>query len=262
MISVIIPTLNSPEALNLCLKSAINGQQQINHIVVAVNGFFETNKDILAKYAKYIDPVIYSTNLGTCDATNRGVYRAKHNKILIVNDDNVFPENWDIILEQIDISNSVIAPNQIEPYTSIFRQFIIQDLGRDPSTFDLEAYWSFEKRIRKNIIESSGSTFPIFMNKSNFLKVGGFDKDYPLKSGAVADWDFFLKCELSGLSMLRTYQCMFYHFVSVSTKQKFPETPQEKTIKEMEAHQYFFAKWGRPSQHNPETNSKMLEGLK
>ena len=40
MISVIIPTLNTPTALDLCLKSAIDGQQQQNEIIVVVDGDF------------------------------------------------------------------------------------------------------------------------------------------------------------------------------------------------------------------------------
>ncbi len=41
MISVIIPTYKSPEALELCLQSAIEGQQNKNQIIVVVDGFYE-----------------------------------------------------------------------------------------------------------------------------------------------------------------------------------------------------------------------------
>jgi GT2 family glycosyltransferase len=54
-------------------------------------------------------------NVGTCRATNLGVYNANNEKILIVNDDNVFPEYWDEKLEKCFEENSVITPNQIEP---------------------------------------------------------------------------------------------------------------------------------------------------
>ena len=39
MISVIIPTYKAPEALDLCLESAINGQQNKNQLIVVVDGF-------------------------------------------------------------------------------------------------------------------------------------------------------------------------------------------------------------------------------
>ena len=55
MISVIIPTYKSPEALDLCLKSIIEGQINKNQIIVVVDGFYEINKEILEKYSKSIN---------------------------------------------------------------------------------------------------------------------------------------------------------------------------------------------------------------
>ena len=48
--------------------------------------------------------------------------------------------------------------------------------------------------------------------------------------GMVADWDFFLKCQLSGLKMLRTYKTNFYHFTSASTN------GDKRAIAEQEGH--------------------------
>jgi glycosyltransferase involved in cell wall biosynthesis len=39
LISVIIPTYKSPDVLDLCLRSAIEGQQNKNQIIVVVDGF-------------------------------------------------------------------------------------------------------------------------------------------------------------------------------------------------------------------------------
>ena len=63
MISVIIPTLNTPTALDLCLKSAIDGQQQQNEIIVVVDGDFNINKEVLSKYSLYIKPLILEKNV-------------------------------------------------------------------------------------------------------------------------------------------------------------------------------------------------------
>jgi GT2 family glycosyltransferase len=141
MISIIIPTYKSPDALNLCLKSAILGQQdRKNQIIVVVDGHYDVNKEVLEKWKEHIDVLNLEENVGLCRATNLGVYNAQHSKILIVNDDNVFPENWDLSLLQSYWPNSVVSPNQIEPYPSMFSQFVIEDLGRDPKTFDLEKF--------------------------------------------------------------------------------------------------------------------------
>lgn len=255
MISVIIPTYKEPEVLDVCLKSAIDGQKLNNQIIVVVDGFYDINKEVLNKYKDHIQILDLEENIGLCRATNLGVYNAEFDKILIVNDDNVFPEGWDQVLLEQYIQGSVLTPNQIEPTPSMFRQFHIKDLGRDPKTFDINDFWEYEFSITEDRLEGTGSTLPIFMSKIDYLKVGGWDEAYP---GAwVVDWDFFLKCELSGMTMMRTYACNFYHFVSVGTEAT-PEEKQKKAIKEQACHEYFKYKWGQYAKHNPINNSKLL----
>ena len=50
MISVIIPTYKSPEVLDLCIKSALQGQFTKNEIIVVVDGTYDINKIVLEKY--------------------------------------------------------------------------------------------------------------------------------------------------------------------------------------------------------------------
>ena len=119
MISVIIPTYKSPELLDLCLKSAILGQENKNQIIVVVDGFYDLNKEVLDRWKDSIDILNLSTNQGLCRGTNLGVYNARFDKILIVNDDNVFPKDWDVILELNWSNGTLISPNQIEPFPTI-----------------------------------------------------------------------------------------------------------------------------------------------
>lgn len=257
MISVIIPTYKTPDALDLCLRSAINGQQQQNQIIVVVDGFYDINKEVLEKHAKSIEILILGENMGTCRAINLGVFNAKYDKILIVNDDNVFPAGWDTSLLKVHQPNSVISPNQIEPYPSMFKQFVIRNLGRDPKTFDLEYFWQIEgDEVYQDKIDETGSTFPFFMSKTDFMKIGGYPEDYPSLAGFVADWEFFMKCQMNGMKMLRTYNCHFYHFVSLSSKTN--EQLEQSKIYENNCHEYAKYKWGNYIQHNPENNLKFI----
>ena len=91
MISVIIPTYKSSEALDLCLKSAIEGQVNENQIIVVVDGHYALNKEVLERWRDSINILNLEQNVGLCRGTNLGVYNAKYDQILIVNDDNVFP---------------------------------------------------------------------------------------------------------------------------------------------------------------------------
>lgn len=257
MISVIIPTYKSPSVLDLCLNSAINSQHYKNEIIVVVDGTYEINKDVLKKYSNSIEILNLEKNQGTCKAINLGVYNAANEDVLIVNDDNVFPRMWDVNLLEIKQDNCVITPNQIEPYPSMFQQFIIEDLGKTPDEFELEKFWKYESDIKENKIDSTGSTFPFFISKYNFLRVGGFDSDYPSKAGFVADWDFFMKCEMSNMKMIRTYNCNFYHFVSVSSKMQ--SEINKSRMEEANCHTYFKYKWGVSAEHNAVTNSKLIK---
>ena len=250
MISIIIPTYKSPEMLDLCLKSAIEGQVNKNQIIVVVDGFYDINKEVLEKYAKSIDILTLDDNVGLCRATNLGVYNAKYELILIVNDDNVFPLGWDVELLKDYVPNAVISPNQIEPTPSMFKQFHIRDCGRDVKTFSLENYWKYEEPLRGLFPDETGSTLPIFMSKVDYLRVGGWDENY--EQGMVADWDFFLKCQLSGLKMLRTYNAHFYHFASVSVN------GEKRRNAEVQGHEYAKYKWGCYIKHNPTNNLKFL----
>jgi GT2 family glycosyltransferase len=249
MISVIVPTYKSPDALDLCLRSAITGQQNKNQIIVVVDGFYDLNKDVLERWKASIDILVLETNVGLCKGTNLGVYNAKYDKVLIVNDDNVFPRFWDTTIEAEWQEGAVITPNQIEPYASMFKQFIIEDLGQNPKTFDLDAFWLFDYHYASgDKTEECGSTLPIFMSKTDYLRVGGWDENYEM--GMVADWDFFLKCQLSGLKMIRTWTCHFYHFASVSTN------GEKRQQAERAGHEYAKYKWGSYIKHNPKTNLK------
>jgi hypothetical protein len=88
------------------------------------------------------------------------------------------------------------------------------------------------------------------MNKIDYLRVGGWDENYEL--GMVADWDFFLKCQLSGLKMVRNWNLHFYHFASVSTN------GEKRLAAESAGHAYAQYKWGTFIKHDAASNLKYL----
>jgi glycosyltransferase involved in cell wall biosynthesis len=254
MISVIIPTYKEPKVLDLCLRSAIEGQKNKNEIIVVVDGFYEENKEVLTKWKDDISILNLEENVGQCRCTNLGVYNATYDLVLIVNDDNLFSKDWDVNLESSYEPNSVVTPNQIEPIPSMFKQFHIKDLGRDPKTFDLQSFFDYERLISTNKIEETGSTLPFMINKFDYLRIGGWDESYP---GAwVVDWEFFMKCKMAGMKMIRTYKTHFYHFVSIGTKSQDRITHSQ--ILEQQCHEYSYYKWRKRILHNPIDNSKYL----
>jgi len=81
MISTIIPTYKEPDALDLCLKSAIEGQYNKNQIIVVVDGFYDLNKEVLEKYKNHIDVLNIEENVGMIRAMNLGHYNASNNLV-------------------------------------------------------------------------------------------------------------------------------------------------------------------------------------
>lgn len=257
MISVIIPTYKEPEALELCIKSCQENQIYNNEIIVVVDGTYEYNKQILEKFVN-IDIYIVEKNKGLSYATNFGVNKAHQKYVLIVNDDNVFPKKWDKKLLRYSSyleKNWVISPNQIEPYNSMFKDFIIKDFGRNPKTFNYEEFLEFEESISKNISNLSGSTLPIFISTKKYKELKGWDENYPT-NGIVADWDFFLRCNLAKMKFMRIFNIHFYHFVSLSVPNE-KQRLRRKQI-ELKAHEYARNKWGSYIKHNPTTNLKYI----
>ena len=92
------------------------------------------------------------------------------------------------------------------------------------------------------------------ISKSDYLKIGGLDESYP--GPWVVDWEFFMKCQMNGLKMIRTYKCHFYHFVSLGTKSQ--EQLEEAKHKENLCHKFALYKWGSYIKHNPNNNIKYI----
>jgi glycosyltransferase involved in cell wall biosynthesis len=241
-ISVIIPTYRNPEYLDLCLLSAIEGQVKENQIIVIVDGFPEESEAVLQKHAKHISVLPYSQNMGQTHCHNAGVTLAENEQILIVNDDNVFPKEWDKLLSSEFDSDYIISPNQMEPNPSIFKSFIVSDKGKTPAEFNLEGFQLDAGIFSQNLLgvfTPDGQTWPVFMSKHKYMGLGGIDPSFP--SPAVADWDFFMRAEMMGLKTVRYSGCVFYHFAGAATK----KDSAGHNDGEMKSHAYFAWKWGQ-----------------
>lgn len=263
MISLIIPTYRNPECLDICLKSAIENQQNKNQIIVAVDGFIEESKHILDKYKDNIQVLDLVQNQGMQQALNLGVFNANHEKICIINDDNVLCKGWDTIIEKQLKPDMVLTINQIEPTGPGIFDFPVKDFGKDPNSFQYQKFIDYELQLRsKHKITPNGGIFPFAMWKKDYMIVGGFDTLY--KSPFICDWDFFLKLELNGKQFKRINSAHFYHFVSMATKKG--KSKEEMAASEHPAAKVFAYKWGMMPQlfennsHSPKGQN--IKGIK
>ena len=259
MISVVIPTYKSPEYLDWCLHSCIEGQTlDTNEIIVIVDGHYEMSESVVKKYEGKIKVIDLGTNKGMCYALNTGMWYVKNDLFLIVNDDNVFPDEWDKkLLKDCERwgGKFVLTPRQIEPTGPSIFDFHIKDFGTDAKQFKYEDFVEYEKLISESKLTENGEIFPFLMHKKYYMAVGGFDLIYP--SPFICDWDFFLKLELIGCDFRMTHGTHFYHFGSKATKNRDDnEEKREFTESEVIASQMFYNKWGfQPMRHQNNSHS-------
>ena len=127
-----------------------------NEIIVVIDGTWEENKEVVRKYRPHINPITFEENYGQSKSTNIGIYNATNKNILVVNDDNVFPKEWDkILLEGYNEETDIMTPNQVEPYDSMFKQFLKYDFGKNIETFDLKKFYELEPTMRQNKIDGT-----------------------------------------------------------------------------------------------------------
>lgn len=260
MISVIIPSYRNPKCLDICLKSALENQTYQNEIIVVIDGFVQESQHIIDEYRNRVSFIPVDQNSGMQYALNVGTYNATNEWVLIVNDDNVFPKDWDTILEKDFEDKLVITPNQIERTPSIFNFVTLNFGGVD--NFDFEKYTIEEQNHREDILTNDGEIFPFVMQKKYYMAVGGFDTIYD--SPFICDWDFFLKLELVGIQFKRSRKLNFYHFGSMSTKNGLESNRFKES--EMFAAQTFEYKWGFQPFRNTNNShcpiGKTIKGIK
>ena len=262
MISLIIPTYRNPSYLDICLKSAIEGQTVNNEIIVIVDGYVDESQTILDKYKGKIKVLPLDENRGMQMALNLGVYNATNAKICIINDDNVLCKGWDTLIEENLFPFQVLTINQIEPTGPGVFNFPVKDFG-SVEEFDYEGYLKYNEEISSDKFTEDGGIFPFAMFKTDYMMVGGFDTLY--QSPFICDWDFFLKLDLAGKRFKRTHKGHFYHFGSTATKNG--KEGSKFKASEQSAAETFMYKWGHPprlfnnNSHKPK-NNQVIKGIK
>lgn len=244
-ISVVIISYKDSEYLDICLRSAFENQVNENEIICVLDGPESEGQEVVKKYPK-LHVVDLPENKGQTYCHNVGVTLASNKWILVINADNVLPPNWDVLLEEAARPNHVISPNQIEPASSIFPDFVIEDFGKTVSEFRYDDFMKFSNKLNHthqlayNKNEEAGQTWPLFMEKRWYMILNGIDSGY--ENPAYADWDFFMRCELAGLRCTRYFGCHIYHFAGASTK-RTPEQAAKHQDGERRSLEYFQWKW-------------------
>lgn len=241
MISVIIPTYKAVKHLDVCLQSfLLTSEYDTDEAIVVVDNTVEENKTVFEKYKAEtkIKFIIKEQRSGMCISQNIGASVAKNAKILVINDDMVFPYHWSSTLNATLTSyNQVVSCPLIERNRSTWSTVHAKDFGTIDN-FDLQAFLSDSNTVYVN--SASNFTMPFAIFKSSYLAVNGWDEHY--EHGMLADTDFafrlinLLKFEFRFCNTLN-----FYHFSmsSVNDKNLISNKLASRTDAEHRAKQYY-----------------------
>ncbi len=155
LVSIIIPTRNSAEYLDQCLKSILKQSYESIELIVVDNNSTDRTRDIAKRFTKYV----YKHGPERSSQRNFGVKKSKGKYIVIIDSDMVLAKNViSACVERIELNKRVV-------------QLII------PEKSVGEGFWAQVKAYERSFYVGDESIeAPRFFLKKVFVKVGGYDE--------------------------------------------------------------------------------------
>ncbi len=241
MISIIIPSFNNLDYLELCINSLKKNSYYKNEILVHVN----EGSDGTIEYLKKNQIIFTHTknNIGLCKACNLISKKSSYDYILYSHDDMYFLPNWDQILidrvKELNDNKFYLSSIMIngDPKLNGHLNF---NAGETIDKFDENLLLSNYERLNHN--DFQGSTWaPHLIHRDIWNEVGGFSEEF--SPGAGSDPDLNMKLWNVGV---RFFQCLgkskVYHFGSVTIRKK--DKGLFKKNQGSKANKIFLLKWG------------------
>jgi len=206
-ISIVIPVFRgvNVKLTEECVASLRRNSKEHHEIIIVIN----PGTDVEAYKHIDADLVVGIEDQGQCHANNFGVSKAKNEWVMIADNDNVFPADWEKALDHLK-PDLVLTLNWMENNPrGVAPGVIFCDCG-GIDNFDREKYEvEAKKASREEFMPGFG--YPFIFEKKHYEVVGGFDIAYdPL--GNTCDSDFRYRLMLYGLDMQRYFGVVCYHF--------------------------------------------------
>jgi len=232
--SILIPSWNNLDYLQLCVKSILKNSYFEHQIIVIVNEGADGSLEWIESQ-KDIDYVHSKQNIGICYALNICRSLIETDYVVYANDDMYFLPDWDKVLmdeivkighKQFMLSATMIEPSGNNPCT------VISDYGTDVNSFRESDLLNDIKNLFRN--DWNGSTWPPnIVHIDNWDLVGGMSIEY--SPGMYSDPDLSRKLWETGVRIfVGKGNSLVYHFGCKSTKR----------IKKNKGQKTFVLKWG------------------
>jgi GT2 family glycosyltransferase len=217
MFSILIPTWNNLDYLQLCVNSIRRHSSHDHEILVHVNDGNDGTLDWV-RYQNLRHSHSYG-NVGICLAVNQLAAMATHDWLVYLNDDMVCCPGWDeaLIRAISELPNDLayLSSTIIEPRKTANSFVIVQDFGNSVETFEESRLLAeFRADPRGNVV---GRASPVsVVSKRWWHMVGGYSLEF--SPGMASEDDLMMKFWVAGCRHFATIgDSRIYHFARRST---------------------------------------------
>ncbi|WP_276133444.1 glycosyltransferase family 2 protein [Polluticoccus soli] len=234
MFSIIIPTWNNVDFVKLCVESIRKNSTMNHQVILHINDGSDGTKQWAEE--QRLDFTHTDTNAGICVAVNTAAGLAAHDYIVYMNDDMYVCPGWDKHLadeiKTLGTDMFMLSSTMIEPNESGNRSVVVQDFGKDLTSFDEAGLLSAYERLEKP--DWNGSAWPpTIVHKKYWQITGGYSIEF--SPGLSSDDDFAMKMWQAGCRIFKGVgRSKVYHFQSKSLYR----------IKKNNGRKQFLMKWG------------------
>jgi len=221
MFSILLPTVNNPGFLQLCIAYAERHTAVAYEILILNNGSeTETTEWIRSFPHKSLHA---SRNRGVCDAYNALAREAHGDYFVLWDDDKLLLPRWDIEILPLPLSDGQftwkslveIWPHKTNPCS------IFGDYGRSPDALDearlLNDFQQIEFPRKVSLAVSQ------VMSRDLYFAVGGYDDHFYPGFGSDPDimWRTFCFLGRNPKRFCNANRSFYYHFTSATTNRIF-----------------------------------------
>lgn len=226
-ISVIIPTVNAHEELDLAIESIKKNSDHPIEFVIVIDPDMNTgevNKDILKVCKKHnVKAWVNKANLGPYGNWNRGAEVATTDWLVFATDDQYFAPHWDSNLLKYWQPKRLIAGRLVEPgIIPVYKTNIQQDFGVLPSEFKEDQFIAWCQNRKVAGYTPDGFFIPMLQKRADYDDLG----HYPVAgkfgtSTAVSNDYLYVQDALKKGYQFGTAEDSYsYHFQASSWKKK------------------------------------------
>ena len=266
LVSIIIPTKDYAETLNVCLESLYNKTTYSNYEVIVINNnsekkeTFELFDNYKNKYKNFkVIDANYEFNYSKLN--NDAVSKSKGDYICLLNNDTeIISPEWLTVMVSYAMQPHIgtVGPKLLYPDNTVQHGGIILGLGGVASHAYLgekREFLGMYGRLRVPYNYAGVTAACLVVSKKKFLEVNGLEEELKV---AYNDVDFNIKLLQKGYFNILTPQVELYHYES---KTRGLDTTPKKLERFNKEQDYMYKKWKDYIDNDPFYNNNFAKKM-